>query len=132
MPMKPVAEREEPVERDVLQFPGAPAEPPVTHAHLDALSQRFEAQLTATTSAILQRIPSIPEREPVDAQTLEILAAISQVLAVRVTLFVAIIMTFVMAWRAMSEPGAASIAVLVLFGMLSVGPLAWLASRKTG
>ena len=74
--------------------------------------------------------PPAPSRQ-VDEQVLQVIGVLAQVLAVRVMLLLSVIGTFALAWRAMSAPTPMALMVVLLLAVSTVGPLTFLAQRKT-
>lgn len=74
--------------------------------------------------------PPAPSRQ-VDEQVLQIMGVLAQVLAVRVMLLLSVLGTFALAWRAMSNPSPMALLVVALLAVSTVGPLTYLAQRKT-
>ena len=86
--------------------------------------------------APLRLVPTAPEppakiREPISEEVFQVMGKLAQVLAIRVMLALAIIGAFVLALIAMSSPTLLALVVFGMWGAGVIGPLTYLAQRKT-
>lgn len=79
-------------------------------------------------SMLAKRMP----RAPLAAEMVPVLEALATILGIRVMIFVALIATFALAWVAMADPRPAALVLVGMFGLITLVPLAYLATRRTG
>lgn len=80
----------------------------------------------------LRLVPSAPDpRKPIDEQILQVMEKLALVLAVRFMLLLSVIGAFVLALIAMGAPSVMAISVMVIWCAATIGPLCWLAQKKT-
>lgn len=75
--------------------------------------------------------PPKPDPKPVDEQMIAVIQALSAVLAVRVIMALAVVGAFVLAVFCVIDPKPAAIAVFGIYTVSVLGPLVWLAQRRT-
>ncbi len=74
---------------------------------------------------------TVVKRVMPDAEMLRVLTALSNILVVRLMLLAAVIFAGVLAFLAMPHPEPNAIWLLGVFSVLVLGPLVWLAQRRT-
>lgn len=134
MPVEMIAEREEPAERPPLRLvtPARDIEAEVEAARVAGVQHGYRAGIEEASKAYEHQLAQKAPRAPLALEMIPVLERISVLVGIRVMLAAALTMTFAMAWRAMSNPDILALVILVVFGLLSMGPLAWLATRRTG
>lgn len=94
-------------------------------------------EVLASETSRLRLVPPLPDPEPrvviqrvfPDAEMLKVLTLLGNILAVRMMLLLAVSGAFVLAWRAQGHPDG--IWVMIAFAFLVVGPLCYLAQRRS-
>ncbi len=134
MAMTLVAEREEPVERTPLRLVEAvrDIETELEQARALALKQGYDEGVRQASAEYSRQLAQRMPRAPLAAALIPVLEKIALLVGIRAMLAAAVIMTFILALQAMERPATLPIVVLVMFGLIVVAPLAWLASRRTG
>lgn len=89
--------------------------------------------------APLRLVAPAPEPEPrvvikrvfPDQETLQILTMLGNVVSVRLMLFAAVLCAGWLAYLAMPSPEPGAIWLLAIFAVLVIGPLTWLAQKRS-
>lgn len=97
-----------------------------------AQEQGYAAGMAEADARWRERFRQRPPRAPLAAELIPILDRLSVLVGIRVMLFVALVATFALAWVAMQNPTPAALTLVGMFGAITMGPLAWLATRRTG
>ena len=119
---------EAPGPRLVYTAPAVDLEAEMQKARAEGYEQGVQAVIGEYQHKLAQRMP----RAPLAVEMIPVLDKIALLVGLRAMLAASVIMSFVLALQAMSEPGILRLAVVALFGALTIGPLAWLATRRTG
>ena len=134
MPALEVLSEEEVVSGPRLAYtaPARDIDAELLQAREEAFTAGYKQAVQKLAAEYDNRLRERMPRAPLAAEMIPILEGIAVLLGVRVMMAGALIATFVLALQAMDEPSVMRIVILIAFGIATVAPLCWLATRRTG